>query len=79
MIEIDKPTNQQDSGSSRKDSCHKSITITMPSLILVLLIVIPWLTGLVYAEPGWDKVFAYFPMYAWYLTTKHLMMFVGLI
>jgi hypothetical protein len=47
------------------------------SIILLVLIIVPWLIGLVVAKGFWSTLFAFFPPYAWYLVTEHLMQMNG--
>lgn len=49
---------------------------TFAQIALTVLVVVPWLMGMVLAR-GWGAVFSVFPPYAWYILTEHLMNRVG--
>ena len=46
-------------------------------LLGLLILIIPWLMGLVLAKAGWSTVFALFPPYAWYLVIERVMQSLG--
>lgn len=55
----------------------KSIIDGFAELLLLVLIIVPWLAGLVLAKGFWMTAFALFPPYAWYLIVERIMQLNG--
>lgn len=53
--------------------------ITGIDLVFMVMIVLPWLAGIVLAKGFWSTAFALFPPYAWYLLVEHVMTITGFV
>lgn len=49
----------------------------LTTVAILVLAIVPWLSGLVIAQGFWQTAFALFPPYAWYLTVQRAMMGLG--
>lgn len=58
---------------------RNSRPLTTLDLVLMLMIVVPWLAGIVLAQGFWQTAGALIPPYAWYLLTEHVMTITGFI
>ena len=47
--------------------------VTLAEALLFLLMVVPWIMGVVLAKGFWQTAFSLFPPYAWYLTAEWFM------
>lgn len=55
----------------------KDFLETIAGVIALVVMIVPWLMGLVLAQGFWSNVFAFFPPYAWYLVVEHAMKLSG--
>lgn len=56
-----------------KEKSDHGVVYDMEDIALLVVMVVPWLMGLVLAEGFWQTAFAFFPPYAWYLATEWVM------
>lgn len=45
--------------------------------VIGIIFIVTWTAGMVLANTGWDKVFAIWPFYAWYLLIQKIMVLNG--
>jgi hypothetical protein len=55
----------------------KSTIDGIANVIALLIMVVPWLMGIVLAKGFWSTLFAIFPPYAWYLVVERFMQLNG--
>ena len=59
---------------------NESISDILSITFVIIVIIIPWLFGIVLAKGAWSTIFSVImPPYAWYLLVEKISMFLGLI